>query len=168
MPLLSDFARRKKIDYFLTPLPREAVILEVGCGAGWVGEHLRENGWRHYRGVDLKAPADLVGDIRDWRSLGLEEESCDVIIAFEVLEHFDLFPPAEALLKPRGRLLVTTPLPGADWIMRALEIAGLNQKRTSPHSNLQVLADRGRLRLVESRRVAGLSQWGIFEKDASS
>ena len=36
MPALSDFARRKKIDFFLAPIHKQAAILEVGCGAGWM------------------------------------------------------------------------------------------------------------------------------------
>ena len=34
MPLLSDIARRKKIRYFLDPIPKDARVLEIGCGAG--------------------------------------------------------------------------------------------------------------------------------------
>lgn len=164
MPALSELARSRKRAYFLEPLPKSAEILEIGCGDGWVGEFLREGGWQHYRGIDLVPPADLVGDVRDWARLGLKAESWDVIIAFEVVEHVNIYPACEALLKPGGRLLVTTPRVRADWIMKGLEWLGLNQKRTSPHSHLHDLADIGRLELISCRRVAGLSQWGIFRK----
>jgi hypothetical protein len=40
MPLLSDIARRKKIDFFLRPIARDTRILESGCGSRWVGEFL--------------------------------------------------------------------------------------------------------------------------------
>ena len=91
MPLLSDLSRQKKIRYFLDPIPKDASILEIGCGSKWVGEYLRGNGWQHYIGLDLFPPADVVGDIRNWRELGLEAASFDVIIAFEVIEHVDCF-----------------------------------------------------------------------------
>jgi SAM-dependent methyltransferase len=168
MPLLSDIARRKKIRYFLDPIPKDARILEVGCGSRWVGEYLRANGWRHYTGLDLVPPADVVGDIREWRSLGLEESSFDVIIAFEVIEHVDLLPECRELLKPGGRLMLTSPVPEMDWAMKVLEALRLNQRRTSPHDNLVDFRTIRTFEPVELRRVAGLSQWGVLRKPLSS
>ena len=167
MPFLSDLARKKKISWFLNPIPKDAAILEVGSGSGWVGDYFRENGWTNYTGIDLVPPADIVGDIGNWKTLGIQKASFDYIVAFEVVEHVDIFPACEALLKPGGKLLVTTPLPRADWIMKLLENVGLNQKRTSPHSNLLYLKDVGGLQLISRRNVAGLSQWGVFEKFGS-
>ena len=40
MPILSDIARRKKVDFFLRPIPKDARILEIGCGAKWVSDFL--------------------------------------------------------------------------------------------------------------------------------
>jgi SAM-dependent methyltransferase len=164
MPALSDYAQRKKIDYFLKPLPKDARILEIGCGSRWVGDHLRGNGWRNYVGADLVPPADIVGDIREWRSLGLKSESFDVVIAFEVIEHVDLVQEAYDLLRPGGLLLLTSPVPHMDWAMKLLEALRLNQRRTSPHDHL-VYFERIRLfEPVSLRRKAGLSQWGILRK----
>jgi 2-polyprenyl-3-methyl-5-hydroxy-6-metoxy-1,4-benzoquinol methylase len=166
MPLLSDYARDRKIRYFLDPIPKDARILEIGCGSGWVGQHLKAGGWKQYVGMDLVPPADVVGDIKQWRRLGLEPASFDVIIAFEVVEHVDCFQECHDLLKPGGRLLITTPLPRMDWAMRALERFGLNQKRSSPHDHLVALSDVPRFPRKQVRIVAGLAQWGILEKQA--
>ena len=167
MPALSDYAQRKKIDYFLTPLAKDARILEIGCGSRWVGDYLRSNGWQNYVGADLVPPADIVGDIRQWRSLGLKAESFDVVIAFEVIEHVDLVQEAYDLLKPGGLLLLTSPVPHMDWAMKLLEALRLNQRRTSPHDHL-VYFERIRLfEPVSLTRKAGLSQWGILRKPAA-
>ncbi len=166
MPLLSDLSRRKKIRYFLDPIPKDASILEIGCGSKWVGEYLRGNSWQHYIGLDLFPPADVVGDIRNWRELGLEAASFDVIIAFEVIEHVDCFSESLALLKPGGKLLLTSPVPHMDWVMKMLEKVGLNQKRTSPHSNLTYFRSIERFEPIEIRTVAGLAQWGVLRKPA--
>lgn len=164
MPALSSYARLKKIQYFLDPIPKSDRVLEVGCGAKWVGDYLNSNGWSAYHGMDLVPPADTVGDIREWAELGLKAEHFDWIIAFEVVEHVDLYRAVEALLKPGGKLLVTTPLPSCDWVMKILEGIGLNQKRTSPHSHLHKLTSVGGLELIDYKVVAGLSQWGVFQK----
>lgn len=166
LPLISEFARRRKIDFFLNPLPKDSRILEIGSGSGWVGEYLRANGWKYYVGLDLQSSpgVDVTGDIKNWRELGLEPESFDVIVAFEVMEHVDCFVECLALLKPGGVVLATSPVPHMDWWLRLLECCGLNQKRTSPHDHLLYFAD---VEGFTERRIfvkAGLSQWGIFSK----
>jgi SAM-dependent methyltransferase len=168
MPLLSDIARRKKIRYFLDPIPKDAAILEIGCGSKWVGDYLKGNGWQHYTGLDLVPPAEIVGDIKRWRELGLAAGSFDVIIAFEVIEHVDCFDECYDLLKPSGKLLLTSPVPKMDWVMKTLETVGLNQKRTSPHSNLTNFRTIRRFEPIELKTVAGLAQWGILRKPVNA
>ena len=169
MPLLSDIAARKKCNFFLDPLPKDANILEIGCGSKWVGDYLKKNGWSNYVGLDLEPPADIVGDIRLWRELGLKPQSFDAIVAFEVIEHVHCFQECFDLLKPGGVLLMTSPVPEMDWAMLLLEKAGLNQKRTSPHDFLIDFrkAAPDLFHLKHYKRVACLSQWGILEKKAA-
>ena len=164
MPLLTSIARRKKLGWFLEPLPKHSRILEIGCGDGWVREYACRNGWSNYVGLDLVGPADYVGDIRDWRKIGLSEASFDAIIAFELVEHVDCFQEMYDMCVPGGLLLLTSPLPSRDWAMRILETMGLNQKRTSPHDRLIDFRNVPLFELVELRIVAGLSQWGKFRK----
>ena len=166
MPLLSRYARKRKIEYFLNRIPRQARILEIGGGAGWVGDYLRANGWKHYRGIDIVPPADIVGDIKNWKQLGLKEKSFDVIIAFEVVEHVDCFEECFDLLKPGGMLMLTSPLPHMDWVMKLLELIGLNQKRTSPHNNLLYFKDVKYFQNKNIKIVGFLSQWAIFTKES--
>jgi 2-polyprenyl-3-methyl-5-hydroxy-6-metoxy-1,4-benzoquinol methylase len=162
VPLLSTLARRKKEAFFFRDLPKTARILEVGCGSGWVGEYLKANGWTNYVGLDIVPPADVVGDVRDWATLGLKPESFDAIVAFEVVEHVDCFQACHDLLKPGGRMLITTPLPHRDWVMKLLESVGLNQKRTSPHDHLVYLEKVPLFTEKRVKVVAGLSQWAVF------
>ncbi len=168
MPLLSDIARNKKLRFFLPCLAKDARILEVGAGSGWLGEYLRQNGWEHYTSVDAESPAGIRGDINQWRALGLEAESFDALIAFEVVEHGDFYDSFFELLRPGGLLLLTTPVPGADWFLRSLERIGLNQKRTSPHSHLHDIREIDKFEPVVVKRIAGLAQWGVFRKPGAS
>lgn len=164
MPALSDYARRKKIEHFLNPLPKDSRILEIGCGSKWVGQYLKTNGWTNYVGIDVSPPADVVGDIKDWAALDLKAKSFDAVIAFEVIEHVDLTQEAFDLLRPGGLLLLTSPVPHMDWAMKILEWLGLNQLRTSPHCNLTYFERIPLFERVSLLRKAGLSQWGIFRK----
>lgn len=164
MPLLSEIARKKKKRYFFEGLPKEARVLEIGCGSGWVGDYLKRHGWTNYVGLDLFPPADVVGDVCNYSALGLQPGSFDAIVAFEVVEHVDCFQPCYDLLKPGGRMLITTPLPHRDWVMKLLERVGLNQKRTSPHDHLVYLDRITLFREKQVKIVAGLAQWGIFVK----
>jgi SAM-dependent methyltransferase len=164
MAYLSDIARRRKVRYFLEGIPKDASILEIGSGSGWVGEHLRQHGWTSYVGLDVVPPADIVGDVRDWRQLGLRAASFDAIVAFEVIEHVDCWEACHELLKPGGRMLITTPLPHRDWVLKILESLRLNQRRTSPHDHLVYLREAPIFQQRQVRVVAGLSQWGVFAK----
>ena len=165
MPLLSDFSRKKKIKYFLEPIPKNARILEIGAGQGWVGQYLKQNGWKYYVSLDLVPPADIIGDVRNWRTLGLRAESFDYIVMFEVVEHIDCLQECYDILKPGGKLCITTPVPSMDSILKVLEAIGLNQKRTSPHDHLINLREVSIFKVKHIKIISFLSQWGIFEKD---
>jgi 2-polyprenyl-3-methyl-5-hydroxy-6-metoxy-1,4-benzoquinol methylase len=164
MPLLSDFARKKKINYFIKDIPKDKRILEIGGGSGWAGKYLTENGWTDYTSIDVVPPAGIIGDIRQWQSLGLKENSFDIIIGFEVVEHVDCFKDCWALLKPGGKFLITTPVPHMDWFLHLLEHIGLNQKRTNAHDHLVYLKTVNDFQHKKIKIIAFLSQWGIFVK----
>jgi 2-polyprenyl-3-methyl-5-hydroxy-6-metoxy-1,4-benzoquinol methylase len=164
MPILSNLARVEKVRFFLRDLEPRTRLLEVGCASQWLKEALAEQGSAHYEGIDLAGPADYLGDVRNWRELGMKPGSYDVIAAFEVIEHVDCLRDLYDLLKPGGRLLLTSPHPNWDWACRLLETARLTQPRTSPHCNL---VDFERLPLfepLEIRRYRVLAQWGVFRK----
>jgi 2-polyprenyl-3-methyl-5-hydroxy-6-metoxy-1,4-benzoquinol methylase len=159
---LSGVAQRGKVKYFLRRLPKDARILDFGCADGWFKRAAAAAGFHHVTGLDLTPPADIVGDIFEWRALGLQPHSFDVIVAFEVVEHGDFSAPMQELLKPDGRLIVTTPVPRFDPLCRLLEALHLLQQRTSPHTHLIDLRRFPRFEVVERRIKAGISQWAIL------
>ena len=94
-------------------------ILDVGAGAGWLSNILSMFG--PTTGLELSGQAVLAakrryphvhfieGDLREWHPA----ERFDIIVAQEVLEHFqdhqDFIQAADRLLKPGGFLILTTP-----------------------------------------------------------
>jgi 2-polyprenyl-3-methyl-5-hydroxy-6-metoxy-1,4-benzoquinol methylase len=111
----------------LAGLPRDARILELGCGAGDLLEFLRRTGFTKAWGVDLSpeqiASARRKGlkarmlDARD--ALRETDPGLDAVIAIEFVEHFsvpeifELLEQAIAKLRPSGRLILRTPNGGA-------------------------------------------------------
>lgn len=61
-------------------------------------------------------------------------------------------------------MLITTPVPETDWILKITEALGLNQKRTSPHDNLVHLNMVPLFPKKKIRIVLGLGQWAVFTK----
>ena len=164
MPLLSDIAKKKKIDFFLRVIPKNASVLEIGAGTGWVRSFFRENNYTNYVGLDLENTADVIGDIKNINSLPFKSNQFDIIIAFEVIEHVDLLEECRYFLKSGGSLMLTTPLPSMDWLCFIFEKIGLNQKRTSPHFNLTRIEKLPGFSTEAYRIVGFMAQWGMYKK----
>lgn len=161
---VQGWAQRKRLAHFHDHLVSPGRVLEVGAGSGWVRSALADRGVTSYTGIDLFPPADIVGDINSWSELGLQPNSFDTIIAFEVVEHVDCFQACFDLLKPGGRMLITTPVPETDWILKITESLGLNQKRTSPHDHLVTLKNIPLFSHKKISIILGLGQWAVFTK----
>jgi SAM-dependent methyltransferase len=107
------------------PADRAALILDLGCGHGALVYFLRRAGYRNVSGVDVSPEqvaaaarlgiagirrADLLETLR-----GLPGQSQDVVVAFDVIEHFtkdELLPFVDEVfrvLKPGGRWLIHAP-----------------------------------------------------------
>lgn len=111
------------------PANKDAVCLDVACGAGALLFALRQAGYKTLYGVDWSTEqvsnAKLVcenveqGDAIAY--LIHNKEKFDMITAFDIIEHFDkadIFTFVDALfgaLKPGGRFIVQTPNADSPW-----------------------------------------------------
>ena len=161
---LQTWARSNRIRYFLPSIKSRDRVLEIGSGDAWFRAAVESAVAVEYVTIDIEQAADIRGDIRDWRRLGLEAGHFDVIVAFEVVEHVDCFQDCLALLKPGGLLLITTPVPGMDGLLKIAEALHLTQKRTSPHSNLVDLENVQGFIHEQSRKPFHVAQWAVFRK----
>lgn len=122
---LAQTDNRRLREQILAELPsgRELLLLDVGCGSGWLSAAVLPMGHRLVS-MDIstvnpakalqKVPSDRhFGVVADAMQLPFVPELFDVIVASEVIEHVK--DPAAFLgsllshLKPGGRLIVTTP-----------------------------------------------------------
>ncbi len=159
---VSRYVRGRKLEWFFARIEKDALILDFGCAEGWVEQWAKTRGWQHIKGLDLVPPADFVGDIADWEELGLQANSFDVIIAFEVVEHGDFAAVLGNLLKPAGLLMATTPVPRLDWVCKGLEAVRLLQPRTGPHTHLVDLRAYPYFVALDYRVRGFVSQWAVL------
>lgn len=112
------------------PNSPNARILDVGCGQGMLMRFLRANGYTNVRGIDISA--DQIGLALRLGTLGVEradlfevverrDQSYDVVVALDVVEHFDrsevqrVFSAFSQLLRPGGTLVLRTPNGGSPY-----------------------------------------------------
>jgi len=118
------------------PQDREARILDIACGHGKMLYFLSAAGYIHAEGVDvsqeqvdaahrLGIPNVVCGPAFD-HVAGLPDESLDVAILFDILEHlekqdlFDLIDEVHRTLRPGGVCLVHVPNGEGIFAMRVL------------------------------------------------
>lgn len=96
----------------------DAVLVDLGCGAGLLAPHLDGKGYRHV-GVDLSAKSlalaaehGVQGVRGDVLALPLADGCADVVVAGEILEHVPDLPGAVSeacrVLRPGGLLVIDT------------------------------------------------------------
>jgi SAM-dependent methyltransferase len=98
---------------------RKAEVLDIGCATGALLGVLRDRGWR-CRGIEISPAAEYARRERALEVSGLPLEEnrfrndfFDLVLASHLIEHLnrpaDMVREACCILRPGGRLLVTTP-----------------------------------------------------------
>jgi 2-polyprenyl-3-methyl-5-hydroxy-6-metoxy-1,4-benzoquinol methylase len=97
------FYKMKEIENFFESLPKTAKILDLGCGEGYLVEKYQKLGYHNIVGLDLNYSSSYVqrGDIR---STPFENESFDVILCLDVIEHLT-FSDQTLALREISRIL---------------------------------------------------------------
>lgn len=109
-------------------------LVDVGCSYGWLAYVMSDQGLKKFVGVDPSATAiefarkkNRAADFRVGRAerLPLKDETADVVVMFDVIEHVAKWAETAALseayrvLKPGGVLLLSTP--NYHWLMNMFD-----------------------------------------------
>lgn len=153
-------ARREVLSALITRCalpPKNARILEVGCGTGHNLPMLAKFG--RVDAIEVDPAARAMAEERLGRAVGsaplpelggLEERSFDLIGSFDVIEHIDDDRAALAsiarLLKPGGKFVMT--VPAHQWMWSAHDVVNHHRRRYSK-SGLRQLVEGSPLKLQQ-------------------
>jgi 2-polyprenyl-3-methyl-5-hydroxy-6-metoxy-1,4-benzoquinol methylase len=112
-----------KYQPIIQALPRDSVVLDLGCGAGAMMQFLVNMGFQQVQGIDISEEQiqiaqrqGLNAQVADaWAYLEANANAFDLIVAFDFFEHFtrdellEITPLIWRALRPDGRLLLQTP-----------------------------------------------------------
>ncbi|HSZ70430.1 MAG TPA: methyltransferase domain-containing protein [Solirubrobacteraceae bacterium] len=98
-------------------------VLDAGCGVGYGAHLLKRAGASEVLAVDISeaiievagndAPDGVVCEVADLRALGYLDDSFDLVVCFEVIEHVDeqdrVLDQLARVLRPGGLLLISSP-----------------------------------------------------------
>ena len=135
--------------------PKDARILEIGCGTGHNLSMLA--GFGHVDGLELDDEMRALSEKRLGRKImrsplpelsEVKDKSYDLIGAFDVIEHIDDDVAAVAAiatkLKPGGKFMMT--VPAHPWMWTAHDVANHHKRRYSKRA-LKALIDGSPLKL---------------------
>ncbi|WP_166041944.1 class I SAM-dependent methyltransferase [Sphingosinicella sp. YJ22] len=148
-------ARREVLAALITrkiKLPKDARILEIGCGTGHNLAMLGQFG--EVDAIELDDAAREVASARLGRAVlgarlpeleGVPEASYDMVALLDVLEHVEEDRAALASiarrLKPGGAILIT--VPAFQWMWSAHDVVNHHQRRYSKRTLNAAIADAG-------------------------
>ncbi len=146
-------SRRRLWMPFLKQFSRQSRILEIGCSGGVLQQQLQALGFNDLTGIDISDVAidrarQKMGDrvsVMDAQKLSFEDQSFDIIIASDVLEHLELEHQALTewyrVLKPGGTLFVGVPAFMMLWSHH--DVVNHHKRRYVPSSLKNALVKAG-------------------------
>jgi len=164
---ITNYVANKRIKLILNNLHREMKILDIGCGNKYITNKIKSEGY-DIIGIDknsLSKWSNKEPDIvMDATKMNFRDNTFDIVLAIEVLEHCNCISEIKRVLKPNGLLICSTPTPKTQWIRNILIKLGLLQNQDSENHRLFDLR-RLPMKNIEYRKMfLRTSQYGVFKK----
>tara|TARA_Y100000310_G_C20645128_1_gene796107 strand:+ start:1329 stop:2039 length:711 start_codon:yes stop_codon:yes gene_type:complete len=106
-------AKMKYIISLLSKVPKHCKILDAGCGQGLLVEEFKKRGY-DIQGIDAFYSSESVRQ-EDILKNGFDDNTFDVILCLDVIEHFELSDQEKLvkdlarILKPTGKVIYSIP-----------------------------------------------------------
>jgi len=177
-PFITKYVAKKRLSLILKGLqqhekkiPKEKMkIIDVGCGDGFFTKELRNRGY-NVTAIDKNTPetapwmAFQPDKVMDAMSLSFKDNTFDVAIALEVVEHVPCIPEINRVLKPKGIFFCSTPTPNTEWLRHIVVFLHLLEAQDFEHHDHIVDLRTAPMKLLSYKRMfLQASQFGIFTK----
>jgi len=169
MSLLGMIADRKRLGLILNEVNNPAgpmKILDLGCGNGWFVKKLNSMGIGTI-GIDINLEGETENLIRTSAyDLPFPENYFDCVLAIEIIEHLEprVYKEIGRVLKPGGKLIVTSPIPKWNWLVEILCNSGLADPLVTPHMNC-IKSEDLPFKLLKKRSFLLIEWFGVFENE---
>jgi 2-polyprenyl-3-methyl-5-hydroxy-6-metoxy-1,4-benzoquinol methylase len=141
-------------------------ILNLGRGDGWLTNYLLKKGY-NCTGIDKNiAHPNAYFREEDVSKLSFGDNTFGCIIMFEVIEHIwtSSYTQIERVLKPNGKIVLTTPVPRFNWLVELLSKHGIANSLKTPYINLVNINDVSkRWKLLKSNKIFMIDQYGVLQ-----
>jgi len=146
-------------------IPIKLKILDLGCGDGWLVKELNKHNFIEAMGIDpnLKEEAK---DLLRISTHAFPDNYFDYIVAIEVIEHLEpkMYEEIRRILKPNGKLIVTSPKPKWNWVVEFLCWIGLADPLITPHMNVVNPEDLP-FKIIKKQDYLLIEWFGVFENE---
>lgn len=173
-PFITRYVANKRTSIILKSLKKldkkRIKILDVGCGNRFITNTIKNAGYNiigidKFTSKEAKWITEDPDFVMDAMNMTFNDNSFDVVLALEVIEHCNCIDEIKRVLKPNGFFFCSTPSPTTDWIRKILiALRLLENQDFADHDNLIDLR-KIRMNLLEYRKMfLRTSQFGIFKK----
>lgn len=172
--IVTKYVADKRIKLILKALKKlnkqNLRILDIGCGNQYILNKIKDAGY-NITGIDRESPASASwmniypNAVMDATKLAFKNDSFDVVVALEVIEHVPCAPEINRVLKPKGIFFCSTPAPGTDWVRQILvKLKVLENQDFEHHDHLVDLKTVPMNLRHHKKMFLWTSQFGIFTK----
>jgi len=173
-PFITRYVANKRTSIILKSLKKldkkRIKILDVGCGNRFITNTIKNAGYNiigidKFTSKEAKWITEDPDFVMDAMNMTFNDNSFDVVLALEVIEHCNCIDEIKRVLKFNGLFFCSTPSPTTDWIRKILiALRLLENQDFADHDNLIDLR-KIRMNLLEYRKMfLRTSQFGIFKK----
>ena len=146
--LLDKFLRWRRFREVVRYIPKDSIVCDIGCGsdAYFLKKISTLEKLKYGIGFDekienYKDSKFYFKKIRISKRIPLEKESCDRVVMLAVLEHLsnpqEILTECFRILKPAGKLILTTPTPLSKPILEflAFQLRLIDKNEIEDHKN---------------------------------